>query len=252
MSSSSVSSNDCTVLIVDPLPLRNLGLVSMLDCLSPLRNFKIASVAPDDAEQCIRADAKCRMIIYNVGGVSVDDHKHLKRIRSLLRARPADVPLVVFSDNNDRKEVLSALNAGAHGFLYAGTDVHLAQQALYFILEGGFYFPTKVRQGRRTPTLHDVSGASSELIADQEPAINAGSPPPVAAWTSMDLTARQKAVLERLSRGDSNKAIARRLGIREGTVKVHVRQIMRKLGVANRTQVALACLEGSPDAAGGK
>jgi len=68
----------------------------------------------------------------------------------------------------------------------------------------------------------------------------------------MDLTARQKAVLERLSRGDSNKAIARRLGIREGTVKVHVRQIMRKLGVANRTQVALACLEGSPDAAGGK
>jgi FixJ family two-component response regulator len=40
------------------------------------------------------------------------------------------------------------------------------------------------------------------------------------------LTARQSAVLELLSRGDTNKAIARRLGMREGTVKVHVRQIM--------------------------
>jgi DNA-binding NarL/FixJ family response regulator len=53
------------------------------------------------------------------------------------------------------------------------------------------------------------------------------------------LTARQKAVLELLSRGDTNKVIARRLGMREGTVKVHVRQIMRKFGVTNRTELAV-------------
>jgi DNA-binding NarL/FixJ family response regulator len=60
-----------------------------------------------------------------------------------------------------------------------------------------------------------------------------------------NLTARQNAVLEFLSRGDSNKAIARRLGIREGTVKVHVRQLLRKFGVMNRTQVAAACANGA-------
>ena len=258
MSRSSGSSDDSTVLIVDPLPLRNLGLVSVLDRLSPMRKFRVASLPPDDAEKWLRSDTNCCMIIYNVGGASVGDHKHMKRIRSLLRARLGDVPLVVFSDNNDRKEVLSALNAGAQGFLYAGTDVHLAQQALSFILEGGSYFPTsKARQGRQTPTLQDFSGAPTELIAVRESAINAVPPPAVAAWTSMDLTPRQKAVLERLSRGDSNKAIARRLGIREGTVKVHVRQIMRKLGVTNRTQVAVACtsgatIEGSADETGSK
>jgi DNA-binding NarL/FixJ family response regulator len=64
--------------------------------------------------------------------------------------------------------------------------------------------------------------------------------------THINLTERQKSVLERLGRGDSNKAIARLLGIREGTVKVHVRQIMRKLGVTNRTQVAIACASGAP------
>ena len=63
--------------------------------------------------------------------------------------------------------------------------------------------------------------------------------------TNINLTERQKSVLERLGRGDSNKAIARVLGIREGTVKVHVRQIMRKLGVTNRTQVAIACTNGA-------
>ena len=62
---------------------------------------------------------------------------------------------------------------------------------------------------------------------------------------NVNLTERQKSVLERLGRGDSNKAIARLLGIREGTVKVHVRQIMRKLGVVNRTQVAIACANGT-------
>jgi DNA-binding NarL/FixJ family response regulator len=54
------------------------------------------------------------------------------------------------------------------------------------------------------------------------------------------LTARQSAVLELLSRGDTNK-IAPRLGMREGTVKVHVRQIMRKFGVTNGTQLAVVC-----------
>jgi FixJ family two-component response regulator len=41
--------------------------------------------------------------------------------------------------------------------------------------------------------------------------------------------------------GDTTKVIARGLGMREGTVKVHVRQIMRKFGLTNRTQVAVVC-----------
>ena len=61
------------------------------------------------------------------------------------------------------------------------------------------------------------------------------------------LTARQKAVLKLLSRGDTNKVIARQLGMSDGTVKVHVRQIMRKFGVKNRTRVAVVCANGPPN-----
>lgn len=56
------------------------------------------------------------------------------------------------------------------------------------------------------------------------------------------LTPRQREVLERLSEGKSNKLIARDLDMTEATVKVHVRQIMRKFGAANRTQAALCAM----------
>ena len=55
-----------------------------------------------------------------------------------------------------------------------------------------------------------------------------------------DLTLRQKRVLELLSKGQSNKAIARALDISEITVKAHVSAILRKLGVDNRAQAGLA------------
>jgi DNA-binding CsgD family transcriptional regulator len=56
---------------------------------------------------------------------------------------------------------------------------------------------------------------------------------------SVNLTARQQEVLDQLRLGESNKMIARRLGMTEGTVKVHIRQMMRKCQVVNRTQLAL-------------
>jgi DNA-binding CsgD family transcriptional regulator len=54
------------------------------------------------------------------------------------------------------------------------------------------------------------------------------------------LTDRQRAILDGLCRGEPNKIIGRRLDLPESTVKVHVREIMRKFAVSNRTQVALA------------
>jgi DNA-binding NarL/FixJ family response regulator len=241
------SSDKSTILIVDSLPLRNFGLVALLDRLSGTTKFRLASLTPDDAERWIDEDANCSMIIYNVGGASVADHKHQKRIKGL-RARAAEAPLVILSDNDSREEILSALGAGAQGFLYAGTNAPLALQALSFIFKGGSYFPSAAQPRRRNSahlngTTECSSPAAEGTILDAgdgvvDNAADAGS-------TNVNLTERQKSVLEHLGHGDSNKAIARLLGIREGTVKVHVRQIMRKLGVANRTQVAIACANGA-------
>jgi DNA-binding NarL/FixJ family response regulator len=237
--------DEATILIVDSLPLRNFGLVALLDHLSGATKYRLAALAPEDAERWIDGHANCSMIIYNVGGASVADHKHLKRIKGL-RSRAAEAPLVILSDNDSREEISSALSAGAQGFLYAGTNAQLALQALSFIFKGGSYFPAAVPPRRRLPVQANGTMVSSSPVASildegdgaVESAATAGS-------INFNLTDRQKSVLERLGRGDSNKTIARLLGIREGTVKVHVRQIMRKLGVVNRTQVAIACANGA-------
>ena len=240
-------SDESTILIVDSLPLRNLGLVTLLDRLSGTTKFRLASLTPDDAERWIDGDTHCSMIIYNVGGASVGDHKHLKRIKSL-RARAGEAPLVILSDNDSREEILSALGTGAQGFLYAGTNAQLALQALSFIFKGGSYFPASAQPRRRSSIpLNGTLELSPSPVACTTLDIGDGVVVSAAdtGTANINLTERQKSVLERLGRGDSNKAIARVLGIREGTVKVHVRQIMRKLGVTNRTQVAIACTNGA-------
>jgi DNA-binding NarL/FixJ family response regulator len=239
-----MSRDEPTILIIDALPLRNVGLARLLDRLSRQQQTRVASLTPEEAERWIGAGANCRMIIYTVGGTSVAEQKHVKRIRSLL-AGSTGAPLVVFSDNDSREEIVAALNVGAQGFLFAGTEPHLAQQALSFVFNGGSHFPAaesarhrraadRSDRRRSAPVGEPIGRNGKELL-----------PQSVAADSGAKLTGRQKAVLERLGQGDSNKAIARQLGIREGTVKVHVRQIMRKLGVANRTQVAIHCAASS-------
>ena len=231
------SDDDSTILIVDPLPLRTLGLVSLIDQLSKGKRCCVASLTPADAQRFIESDKHCRMIIYNVGGDLLSNHKHARRIKSL-RGCAGDIPLVILSDSDSREEIVTALTFGAQGFLHAGTSPQLALQALSFIFNGGSYFPAAVPAKHRRSAHANAGGAEvARPFEVKSHAVDVGSEPRPAL---SGLTERQKAVRERLEQGESNKSIARRLGIREGTVKVHVRQIMRKLGAANRTQVAIA------------
>jgi len=182
-----------------------------------------------EAAELIGDRVDFRVIIYSLGAESVGDIKHRKVIKIL---RGLAAPIVIFSDNATRKETALALSTGVQGFLHSGMALELAQQALSFILQGGSYFPP-LQQSRSRPPLHN------ELVDTS--AGNVPRYPPSSAVSSNDnLTQRQRDVLQGLKRGESNKIIARALGIREGTVKVHVRQLMRRMGVNNRTQLAIA------------
>jgi len=125
------------------------------------------------------------------------------------------VPLVIFSESESREEIASALNVGAQGLLYAGTNSELALQAFSFILNGGSYFPSAMQLkhtylAQRHPAIDCIATPSCVMNGDNGAAKNSED-----AVKSRSLTARQKAVLELLSRGDTNKVIARRLGTRE-------------------------------------
>ncbi len=136
------------------------------------------------------------------------------------RQRFPALPVVVLSSAEDRPTVLAAMAAGAAGFVPKSSSNEVMLSALRLVLAGGRYLPAAVLTG-------------------PERATRPGRTPP-ASLDALGLTPRQLDVLQRLADGKPNKLICDELGLAERTVKAHVTEVMRVLGVRSRTQAALA------------
>ncbi len=234
-----------TLVIVDPLQLRRAILGSFLRPWATRHQLAITSVGPEAAPTEFESRRQCVMVILSLGGESIRWTEQLHRLK-LINALVPDARRVVFSDRADSKEVLAAFDAGANAYIPGSLEPEVVLQALTFVLSGGDYFPPSALrpsprggEGDRTDDGDGGSGEAPRAPSSDDP---------------NGLTQRQAEVLEQLSLGKSNKLIARQLGMTEATVKVHVRQIMRKLGASNRTQAALCAMEShlaSADAGGG-
>jgi len=234
-----------SVAIFDSKELRRASIISLLEPWAKAENLQLTSFIPDQAREALLTDTDFRMLIFCVGGESIAQRENLQRLK-VLRALAANVPLVVISDREDGSDIAAAFSVEAQGYIHSGIASALACQALSFILNGGSYFPpSAVNHLRPRPDQSDNSESGSSNGSKPESKHNGhgtnstGSAQPWHDLGSANLTARQREVLERIRLGESNKLIARRLGMTEGTVKVHVRQMMRKCGACNRTQLAL-------------
>jgi len=128
-------------------------------------------------------------------------------------------PLLVISASEEVDDIVDSLRLGARGYILKSSSVEVLEHAISLALTGETFLPLPraVLAGHVAAERGEPAGP----LADR-------------------LTGRQRAVFQLLLAGSSNKEIARKLGVLEGTVKVHVRAIMQKLGVRNRTQVAVA------------
>jgi DNA-binding NarL/FixJ family response regulator len=166
------------------------------------------------------------MIIFNVGGQPLDGPEPRSWIADAQRHMP-DGPLVILSDREDRNDIIAAIRLGVRGFIPSSTSPVVALQALTFILNGGQFFPPTalLQVGARASSPNGAGRRGPRFDGDEE--------------RSGGLTPRQIDVLRLLRVGRPNKVIARELNMCEATVKVHVRQILRRLGASNRTEAAL-------------
>jgi DNA-binding NarL/FixJ family response regulator len=135
----------------------------------------------------------------------------------LLRVRLPEASAVVLSDKDDAEEVDRALTHGARGYIPTSVECEVAVAALRFISAGGTFVPAN--------TLRSAAARPDGERQGQ--------------YGRMDLTPRELSVIDLLREGKPNKLIARQLDMQENTVKVHVRNILRKLNAANRTHAAL-------------
>ncbi|WP_369959628.1 response regulator [Pseudomonas benzenivorans] len=140
-----------------------------------------------------------------------------------LRNEAPTIPVVIVSAEQDKQVVLQAITYGAVGFITKSSPRAQMTEAIAQILDGNVYLPPDIirSQGNTSRRSHPENpGISAELL-------NA-------------LTRKQLLVLERMTKGESNKQIAYSLDIAETTVKAHVSAILRKLNVHNRVQAILS------------
>ena len=213
-----------TLAVYDDVTLRRACLVSFLNTKASeggvnFRAFEAAAEADDPPEAA-------RLALFSIGALSFRSPEVVGKLEGFWRQHP-DVPFVVLADSADAPDVVAALRAGAQGYVTTGMEPAFLFSALQFVASGGSFFPPDALLGPR-----DAPVGAECPQSQYEPGAADYSKAPA-------LTPRQSEVLRFLGQGQSNKQIARALCMCEATVKVHVRQIMRKLGATNRTQAAL-------------
>ncbi|HEY0835941.1 MAG TPA: response regulator transcription factor [Azospirillum sp.] len=206
------------ILVADDHALMRHGLVLAIKLRFP---GAVVYEAGSLAEAIRRAQSTDNLsaVLYDL---HMGDTDGLPGVEAMLRILDG-VPLVVISGTLDTGVITACIRAGARGFLPKGGEAEVMDHALPIVLGGGIYAPLP-----RAPV------AAAQPIRAAQPA---AAPPPAVGLEG--LTDRQREILTLLLEGRSNKEIARALGIVEGTIKVHLRSVMQRLGVRNRTQLAL-------------
>ncbi|MFH6786091.1 MULTISPECIES: response regulator [Methylobacterium] len=139
------------------------------------------------------------------------------------------VKVAVVSASTERNKILTALEVGVHGYVPKGIGSAELTRAVGMILEGQIFVPASLAVLDGVPPRPAI-----ELRPPGPDGRQDGRPSRIP-----DLTPRQRDVLALLVEGRSNKEIARRLQLGEGTVKVHMAALLRSLGVQNRAAAAV-------------
>ena len=127
-----------------------------------------------------------------------------------------NVPVVVLAQTNDVDLARTAIRHGAKGYIPCTLGFDITVEAVRFVLAGGTYVP-----------MDCVLATAASVLASPVPRPSGG------------VTAREAAVIRAIQQGKSNKVIAYELNMCESTVKVHVRNLMKKMKAKNRTDLAI-------------
>ena len=208
------------VLLIDDHALFRVGLEGLLE----RRNIEVVAAVGDGQEGLRLAQelgpdvVLLDMRMPGMGGLEV---------LCKLREGETEVPIVMLTTSSDEQDVIESLRLGAQGYLLKDMEPDELVRTLRDIVAG------------ETIVTPKLTGVLAKAVQQQ------GESPTTEKLATPfgDLTAREHEILCHLSEGQSNKVIARNLGISDGTVKLHVKAILRKLGVHSRVEAAVMAVE---------
>ncbi|MEK9784425.1 MAG: response regulator [Gammaproteobacteria bacterium] len=207
------------IVIVDDHALFRVGLKGLLE----RRGIEVVGAAADGEEGMALANTHKPDVLLldlrmpDLGGLAV--------LRQMI-AQGFDIPVVMLTTSADEGDLSESLRSGARGYLLKDMEPDELIVALQDIVQGKIVVAPAL-----TSVLADLvrHGDRRERKDELEP--------------FSSLTPREHEILCHLSEGQSNKVIARNLNISDGTVKLHVKAILRKLGVHSRVEAAVMAVE---------
>jgi two-component system, NarL family, nitrate/nitrite response regulator NarL len=214
--------------VVGPSTLLREGLARILGAA----NFRVIASAPSVRGLVLPSSQKADSVLFVIDGDD-DPHRTADEIRRVKEQYPSGRVAVLIRHHPPR-DLTPAFQAGANVCVgdFASCDALL--KALELVMLDESILPFTVFPLRA----HDQPGHERErTLDDLDHGANASADPE--SNHAARLSAREKCIVRCLLAGDSNKVIARKIDIAEATVKVHIKAILRKIRVQNRTQAAI-------------
>jgi DNA-binding NarL/FixJ family response regulator len=177
--------------------------------------LSLSSISLLDIERCVGLIRSVIIIL------TESNTQECTNAMGILSELAPSVPIVVLASTYNLETMRTVIGRGAKAYIPMTMGFEMTIEALRFVLAGGTYVP-------------------AECLLSATPSAAPSSPHPA---TSGAFTSRELAVVRAIQQGKSNKIIAYDLNMCESTVKVHVRNIMKKLQAKNRTHVAIKAIE---------
>lgn len=201
------------VLIIDDHPLFRKGVVDLLSMDSSFQ--LVGEAANGEAGLELVQQLQPELVLLDLNMRGMGGVETLRRLRAEGGSQPKVLILTV---SNAEEDIVRALRAGADGYLLKDMEPEEILSYLRSALSGGVAISP------------ELTGILARALREDSVTVDPDH---------VCLTPREQQILDQLAAGQSNKLIARELDIAVGTVKVHVKNLMKKLGLKNRVEVAL-------------
>ena len=214
--------------LVGPSGLFQEGLIRILNA----SNFRVISSAATVHDLLLTSPMQHRSILLVID-VDDDADAAFSQIEVFKAVHPTS-HVVVLADRYQSANIVSAFRAGANGYLIKAAASDAFIKSLELVTLGQTILPAEILtfiQDREAYREYDASTRATGFVL--KVALEAEG-----HYTPL-LSIREKCILRCLIEGEPNKSIARKINIAEATVKVHVKTILRKIRVHNRTQAAV-------------
>ena len=204
-------------MIIDDHTLFRSGLSELLE----RRGIEVCAAVGDGEEGCrLAAEIEPDVVLLDLRMPELDGLSVLKRLAAL----DLDCAVVMLTTSSDERDLVTSLRSGARGYLLKDMEPEQLVDALTAVVDG------------ETVVAPEMTSVLAKVVKGG--AVESGQP-----GRFSSLTPREFEILRHLAEGQSNKEIARDLGITDGTVKLHVRSILRKLQVRSRVEAAVIAVE---------